>query len=113
VPPQVVAQEFKIKMENRQYSKGHKCKIRVSRRLSAFDQKVQTIIQASMKRDRLCVVDAKNFGMNLGMVFHEVKTFILALHTLKIARMISYFGQIYSQFYTLNEVIENIQQLET
>jgi hypothetical protein len=51
------------------------------------------------------VVDVKDFGMNLGMVFHEVKTFTLALHTLKIARMITYFGQKYSEFYTLDEVI--------
>ena len=58
-------------------------------------------------------MDARNFGTNLGMVFHEVKTFTLALHTLKIARMITYFGEKYFEFFNLDEVIENIHQLET
>jgi hypothetical protein len=39
------------------------------KQLSEYDKKILTVTQASLKRDRRCVVDVRAFGLNQGM-FH-------------------------------------------
>ena len=43
---------------------------------------------------------------------HETKTFILTLDCLKIARKVSYLGRRYSEFYTLDEALQNLKLIE-
>jgi hypothetical protein len=65
-------------------------------------------MQASLKRDRRCIIDARAFATAQGIISHEIKTFGIALQSLKIARMMNYFGHHYAEFYTLDEALENI-----
>ena len=57
----MIAHDLNMKMENK-YLKNPP-RIAPVKQLSEYDKKIQAMTQASLKRDRHCVVDVKAFGL--------------------------------------------------
>jgi len=57
----MITHDLNMKMENK-YLKNPP-KIAPVKQLSEYDKKIQAMTQASLKRDRHCVVDVKAFGL--------------------------------------------------